>query len=93
MVCGDLKSCWVNKGGIPNARAFWFYGAEPKMNTGFVSNDRKEMSLQFEKRIFLMKVLCLLTKYYYHRFTLCKKHRQRWDMLLVYLPEVFVFKP
>ena len=57
MVCGDLKYCWVNKGGIHNAHAFCVYGtAELKMNIGFVSNGRKEISLQLEKKIFFMKV-------------------------------------
>ena len=45
------------QGCIPDAHAFCVYGtAELKMNTAFVSNGRKEMSLQLEKRIFLMKV-------------------------------------
>ena len=45
------------QGCIPDAHSFCVYGtAEPKMNTAFVSNGRKEMSLQLEKRIFLMKV-------------------------------------
>ena len=52
-----LEMLLGQQGVIPNAHAFWFYRtAELKMNTRFVSNDRKEMSLQLEKRIFLMKV-------------------------------------
>ena len=47
---GDLKVLSMILGqqrGIPNTRAFCVYGtAELKMNTGFVSNGRKEMSLQ-----------------------------------------------
>ena len=50
--------------GIPNTSAFCADGtAELKINIGFMSNGPKEMSLQLEKKIFLMKVCCLLTKY------------------------------
>ena len=43
--------------GIPNIHAFCVYGtAGIKMNSGFVSNGQKEMSLQLEKRTFIMKV-------------------------------------
>ena len=43
---------------MPNTHAFCVYGtAELKMNTRFVSNGRKEMSLQLEKRIFLTEVV------------------------------------
>ena len=59
------------QGCIPDTHAFCVYvKAELKMNTAFVKNGQKEMSLQLEKRIFLMKVYCLLTKYYHPRFTL-----------------------
>ena len=60
MVCRDLKVLSMllgQQGGIPNTHAFCVYGtAELKMNTRFVSNGQKEMSLQLEKRIFLIKV-------------------------------------
>ena len=52
-----LEMLLVQQGGKPNAHAFWIYGTvELKMNTGFVSDNRKEMSLQLEKRIFLVNV-------------------------------------
>ena len=54
MLCGDLKVLSMllgQQGGIPNTHAFCVYGtAGLKMNTGFVSNGRKEMSLQLEKK-------------------------------------------
>ena len=56
MVCGDLNVLSMllgQQGGIPNTHAFYVYGtAELKVNTGFVSNGRKEMRLQLEKKIF-----------------------------------------
>ena len=60
MVCGDMKVLSMllgRQGGYTKYPCFLCCGrAELKMNTGFVSNGQKEMSLQLEKRIFLIKV-------------------------------------
>ena len=60
IVCGDLKVLSMSlgqRGGYTKYLCICVYGtAELKINTGFVSNGRKEMSLQLEKRIFLIKV-------------------------------------
>ena len=60
MLCGDLKVLSMllgQKGGYTKYPCFFVYGtAGLKMNTGLVSNDRKEMSLHLEKRTFVMKV-------------------------------------
>ena len=62
METGKLKVYyWVNNGGTPNIHAFCVYGAAKlKMNTGFVSNSRKKMSLLLKKTTFSMKVLVSL---------------------------------
>ena len=60
MLYGDLKVLSMlldQQGGIPNTHAFCVYGtAGLKIKSGFVSNGRKEMSLQLEKKTFLIKV-------------------------------------
>ena len=63
MLCGDLKVLSMLLGqqegytDIPNTHAFCVYGtAGLKMNAGFVSNGRKEMSLELEKTTFVLKV-------------------------------------
>ena len=61
MVCRDLKVLSMllgQRGVIPSTHAFCVYGtAQLKMNTGFVSNGQKEMSLQLEKKNILNQSL------------------------------------
>ena len=60
MLCGYFKvlsMLFGQQGDIPKTHAFCVYGtAGLKMNTVFVSNGRKEMILQLEKRTFVMKI-------------------------------------